>query len=415
MARHARGVANRRGPAPPGGLATYRDLAAHREFRGLWASAALDTAASTAASLALAFLVHEQTGSALLTALSMFGPSLAQVLGVSTLMSAADSVPPRRALVTVSLLVTGLLVVQATLDLPPAARLVLVFAGAFIMSIGSGVRWGLLGQVVPSGSYGLARSAMNLADGAFQIVGFAAGGLLVAVLNVQQTFLISASLAATAVAVLRLSLVKRPARRTTRVGLAATWRGNLTLLRLRELRPLLLALVLPNGLIVGCEALFVPYAGSLAGWLYAASALGMMVGDVIVGRVLSPAARLRNVTGLRVLLAVPFLLFFLQPPIALAAGLAAVAAVGYAATLAQQEQLVTLTPPELHGQTLGVESSMRMTMQGVCALLAGALADSIGPSAAIAILAAASLVISVVLTPQLARTARQATASRQTT
>jgi predicted MFS family arabinose efflux permease len=161
--------------------------------------------------------------------------------------------------------------------------------------------------------------------------------------------------------------------------------------------------------------LFVPYAGSLAGWLFAASALGMMVGDVIVGRVLSSAARLRNVTGLRVLLAVPFLLFFLQPPIALAAGLAAVAAVGYAATLAQQEQLVTLTPPELHGQTLGVESSMRMTMQGACALLAGALADSIGPSAAITVLAAASLVISVVLTPQLARTARQATACHQTT
>ena len=42
------------------------------------------------------------TGSAALTALSMFGAPLAGVLGSLTLLSASDSLPPRRALTLVS-------------------------------------------------------------------------------------------------------------------------------------------------------------------------------------------------------------------------------------------------------------------------------------------------------------------------
>jgi len=52
-------------------------------------------------------------------------------------------------------------------------------------------------------------------------------------------------------------------------------------------RPLYIALWVPNGLVVGCESLFVPYGnaasaghGSLAGWLFASTAAGMMAGDL---------------------------------------------------------------------------------------------------------------------------------------
>jgi hypothetical protein len=44
-------------------------------------------------------------------------------------------------------------------------------------------------------------------------------------------------------------------------------------------RPLYIALWVPNGLVVGCESLFVPYGnaasaghGSLTGWLFASTA-----------------------------------------------------------------------------------------------------------------------------------------------
>ena len=43
---------------------------------------------------------------------------------------------------------------------------------------------------------------------------------------------------------------------------------------------------MPNGLIVGCESLFVPYAPRHAGLLFAFAALGMLVGDTLTGRFL---------------------------------------------------------------------------------------------------------------------------------
>ena len=392
-------------------MRTYRDLFAVREFRALWTSSALTTAATTMSGLALATVVHAATGSALLAALAMFGPSVAQVVGATTLMSAADASPPRRALTVVGLVSAAVLAAQAALPLSTPARLALVLGAAYVTSIGSGVRWGLLSEVVPHDGYALARSTMNVAVGAFQIVGFAAGGVLLAVLDAQQVFVLAAVLSAVAVPVLRRGVAERPPRRSVRVGVRETLRANRRLLADRDTRALLLALSVPNGLVVGCEALFVPYAGESAGWLLAGAAAGMMAGDLLVGRTLTPAGRRRASTPLRFLLAVPYLLFAVQPGVPLAVAVATVASVGYAATLAQQEWLVALTPPGLRGQVLGVESSVRMTLQGVCAAAAGLLADLLSPAPAVVLLALASIAVSLALTGALARTGARATAS----
>src|SRR5215210_5801679 len=128
----------------------------------------------------------------------------------------------------------------------------------------------------------------------------------------------------------------------------------------------------------------------------------MMAGDLLVGRAFSPAGRRRLSTPLRYLLSVPYLLFAVQPAVPLAVVVAAVASVGYAATLGQQEELVALTPAGLRGQVLGVESSVRMTLQGVCAAAAGLLADLLSPATAVVLLAAASTAVSLALTAALA-------------
>jgi MFS family permease len=392
-------------------VTTYRDLFADREFRALWSSSALSTAAGTMSGLALAVLVHARTGSALLAAVAMFGPSTAQVFGAMTLMSAADASPPRRTLTVVGVVSTVVLALQALLPLGTAARLALVLGAAYVLSVGGGARWGLLGEVLPADRFALARSAMNVAVGAFQIVGFAGGGLLLAVLTTGQVFGLAALLSAASVPVLLRGLRERAPRRTARPGLRETTRGNRLLLAGRDTRVLLVVLCLPNGLVVGCEALFVPYAGDGAGWLLAAGAGGMLAGDVLVGRYLDAGRRRRASTPLRLLLAAPFVLFSAQPGLPLAAALVAVATVGYGASLVQQEWLVELTPPELRGQVLGVESSTRMTLQGVCAAAAGALADLIGAGAAMTTLALGSLAVSVALTRPLARTGVRAAAA----
>jgi predicted MFS family arabinose efflux permease len=387
---------------------TYRSLFAVREFRALWTSSALTTAATTMSGLALATVVHAETGSALLTALAMFGPSVAQVVGATTLMSAADAAPPRRALTVVGVLSASALAAQAVLPLATPGRLALVLGAAYVTSVGGGVRWGLLSEVVPQDGYALARSTMNVAVGVFQVVGFAVGGLLLALLDADRVFVLAAVLAAAAVPVLRAGVAERPPRRTARAGVRETLRANRVLLAGRDTRTLLLALAVPNGLVVGCEALFVPYAGDAAGWLLAGAAAGMLTGDVLGGRVLGPAGRRRASTPLRVLLAAPYLLFVLQPSVPVAVAVAAVASVGYAASLVQQEWLVVLTPPQLRGQALGVESAVRMTLQGVCAAVAGALADLSTPASAITALAVVSLLVSAALTRPLARTGARA-------
>ncbi|HYO37494.1 MAG TPA: hypothetical protein VER97_15570 [Geodermatophilus sp.] len=389
-------------------MLTYRALFASPEFRALWTAGALTTAASTTSSLALATLVYRSTGSALLTAVAMFGPSVAQALGATTLMSAADAGPPLRTLLLVAVVSTAALALQALPGLGTPVRLLLVVGVAYVASVGAGARWGLLAQVVPPGSFPLARSAVNLAVGAFQVVGFAAGGVLLTALSTTQVFVLAALVSAAALPVLRLGLTARPPRRAARAGLRETVRGNRLLLSRRDTRVLLVALCVPNGLVVGCEALFVPYAGERAGWLFVAGAVGMLAGDVVVGRLLTAAGRRRSNAALRVLLAAPFVPFALGPPLPVAALLVAVATAGYAASLAQQEWLVALTPPEWRGQVLGVESAARMTGQGVFAVLAGGLGDALSPGTAVTVLAAMSLVVSLALGPGLRRAAARA-------
>ena len=402
-------------------MQTYRELFADRAFRSLWSSTALTVAAGTAVSLALASTVYASTGSALLSALALFGPSLVQVVGATTLMSVADASPPRRTLTAVTCAVALAAAGQALLPLSPVARVALVLAQAYVVSIGAGARWGLLTQVLPEASFRLARSAMNVAVGAFQVVGFAVGGLLLQVLSVRGVFGLAAVLSAVAAVVLRTGLPERPPRRDARPGLRETWDGNRRLLAERHTRPLLLALCIPNGLVVGCEALFVPYAQDRAGVLFVAGALGMLTGDVLVGRVLHAEQRRRWSTPLRVLLAAAFVPFVLPLPLWLAALLAALGSAGYGASLLQQEQLVVLSPEDVRGQALGVEGSARMTAQGLCAVVAGALADVVGAGVAITGLALASLAVTATLVPALRRAAEaaevrpQATGSNQAT
>ncbi len=121
-----------------------------------------------------------------------------------------------------------------------------------------------------------------------------------------------------------------------------------------------------------------------------------------------PPAHPASNTALRVLLAAPFLLFALEPSVPVAAVLVAVATAGYGASLAQQEWLVALTPGELRGQVLGVESAVRVTGQGVFAALAGALADVIAVGTAMAVFALVSLVVALTLVPGLRRAADRA-------
>jgi predicted MFS family arabinose efflux permease len=168
----------------------------------------------------------------------------------------------------------------------------------------------------------------------------------------------------------------------------------------------------PNGLVVGCESLFVPYGneasaghGSLAGWLFASTAAGMMAGDLAIGRFVPPGWRDRIIEPLRLLLAVPYLLFFLTPPPAVAVPLGFLASAGYAASLPLQDRLIRHTDDAIQGQVLGLHMSGMMIWQAIGALIAGAVASFVPPAAAMGTMAAASTAVTLQLVPGLRRSA----------
>jgi hypothetical protein len=93
--------------------------------------------------------------------------------------------------------------------------------------------------------------------------------------------------------------------------------------------------------------------------------------------------------------------FIASPPLPVAVAAVGVASVGYAASLLLQERLMALTPGELSGHALGLQSSGMLAMQGVGAALAGAAAQWTSPAAAMAIMAAASVTVTLALAPGL--------------
>lgn len=383
---------------------TYTELFAQREFRALFAGNCATVAAGTMTSLALGALTYAATGSALLTALSMFGAPLANVLGTMTLLSAADAIAPRGAMVGFALVGCVGMALQVVPGLPLWARFTIILAIGYASSITAGAKLALINDVLPDGGFVLGRSTLNASVGVMQIAGYGLGGLLLAWLSPYRVFAVAAGLSAMAAAVLRLGLAARAARTTSRVTVTRTLRVNRDLLADPGRRSLYLNLWVPNGLIVGCEALFVPYAGAGAGFLFAAGALGMFAGDVVVGRFLTAARRERSIRPLRLLLALPYLAFALHPALPLAVVVPLIASAGFAASLPLQERLITHSPPDTRGQVLGLASNGIMTGQAFCAALAGTLGDLLPVHWAVAVLAGLSSITTLVLTAGLRRT-----------
>ncbi|MFJ3231126.1 MFS transporter [Streptomyces sp. NPDC086787] len=381
----------------------YRALLRGREFAGLYFGFTLTTAATTLSGFALGTLVNHRTGSPFLTAVSMYGASFATVLGALTLMSVADGGRPRRTLVVLQCVSLAGVAAQAVPGTPLAARFGLLLVPGFFQSLGNGVRMGLLAEVVPDSAYTLARSLFNITSGGMSILGYAAGAVLVGFLSPQGIFIAAAALTATGSVVVTATVREHSIRLTRRPGLRQTWTTNIALFSHPGRRALLVNLWVPNGLIVGCEALFIPYDLELAGVLLAAGSAGMLVGDLAVGRLLSADRRRRAAFALRLLLAVPFLVFALHPPTPVVVAVVFGAGAGFAATLPLQEQLLAMTPDAERGQVQGVESAGRMAWQGIGAAIAGGAAQQLAPGTAISSVAAVSVAVTVLSRPSVVR------------
>ena len=385
-------------------MRTYGELFAIAEFRILFLTRCLAIASVSMASLALGTITYEETGSPLLTALSLFGGPLITLVGSAVLLGASDSLRPRTAFLLVA---GGGLVahaLQAVPGMPWQARFVILAIPFVIGAATGGAAMKLLTQIVGDDGFLLGRSTLNAAVGIFQIVGYGAGGLLLAWFTPGQLFAIAASVDALLVLTIWWGIADRPGVASAGGLVARTRAVNRQLLGSPVIRPIYLCLWVPNGLVVGCEALFVPLT-DYAGYLFAVTAAGMLVGDVVMGRFVPPARRDRLIEPLRLLLAAPWLLLWFSPPLALVLLAGFVSAMGYAASLPLQDRLLRATGEESRGQTFGLAMNGMMIGQAAGAIVAGVLASYVATPVAMGILATASLVVTIALTPGLRRSA----------
>src|SRR5699024_9753787 len=129
-----------------------------------------------------------------------------------------------------------------------------------------------------------------------------------------------------------------------------TLAGNHALLADRRVRNLLLAQWLPACCIAGGEPLVVPSVGRLgqgesaANAVLAALPIGMLAGDLVLGRFCRAPTRERLAFPLAVLLGLPLLAFALDPPIVLAAVLLVASGAGVGYMLGIQQAFLDSVP-----------------------------------------------------------------------
>jgi len=391
---------------------TYRELFAVAEFRAIFIAQCLANAAAAAGSLALGTVTYAATGNPALTGLSMFGGPLIRLAASWLTSSAADMLRPRQAMMAVAAVTGAADLLQAVPGLPWGARFVILALPWIAMAATGGSMLALVSDILPKDSYVFGRATLNIATGGMQVAGYGLGGLLLVSLTTRGLFLLSAAAAGTAVLVVFRGVANHPPRVVGRSLVARSRAVNRALFASPLVRPLFIAGCVPNGLVVGCESLFVPFGGHDAGYLMAATAAGMLAGDILVGRVLPAQARTWLIEPLRFLLAAPYVLFLLRPPLPAALVLGFLASAGYAASLPVQERLLAHTSPDARGQVLGLYSTGLTAMQGIAAVLAGLFAQQLGggaagASTAIGVFGCVSLAVTVTLIPGLRRTRPQ--------
>ncbi|WP_346433800.1 MFS transporter [Nonomuraea composti] len=378
--------------------AGYREVFAVGQFRVLFSGYVLFLGGETVKMLALSVTVYAGTGSPLLGALAYVTGFLPHALGGTLLLAYADRWPPRAVMVGYDLIRAVLAAVLAAGLLSPVGMLVLVFVAGVPGAVASAARGALLPELLDGDRYVLGRALFSMAAGGTQVLGFAAGGMLIAVLGPCGALWVTVVSCLLSAALLRLRLAERPHRAaaTAEGGVRETWRVNRELLRRTTVRSSLLAQWLPAALVVGAEGVLVPYADRIgvpgaAGMLFTAVALGMLAGDLVIGRLVAPRCRERLAGPLALLLGAPLLGFVLSPGPVVAALLLAGSGFGVAYQLGLARRFLEVVPEGNRGQAFGLALTGTMTAQGVFAAGGGALGEVAAPGLVVGAAGAASL------------------------
>jgi MFS family permease len=384
---------------------TFRDVFAVREFRPLFGTFLLSTAGDELARIALTVLVYQRTSSPLLSALTFAIGHLPWLLGGPFLAAFADRLPRHRVLISADIVRGILLVGMAIPGTPLAVLLPMLFLVSLCSPPFESARSALMADVLEGDRYALASSLTNTTLQLAQVVGFLAGGALVAVLNPSAALLIDAATFGISALWLSLGLKRRPAPVAEGGdGPRSLWQDTADGLRLIGRSPRLLAIIaiLWTGTLFGFafEGVAAPLVAELGkgttasiGVLLSANPLGMTIGGLLIARLVGPALRERLVVPLVVLSLVPLLAGGLVAvlagpgtlPFVVIVALLFVSGLGAAWTIPLNVSFVAAVPGAYRGRAFGVAVSGLYGVQALGAIAAGLVAEGVSAAAVLAL------------------------------
>jgi predicted MFS family arabinose efflux permease len=392
------------------GPATFAAVFGVRDYRALFGVEVLSKLGLAVQIFALSVVVFSRTGSPLLSAAVFAAGFLPQLVGGVLLGPLSDHLPVRSTVAVFHLVLALSTAAIAILALPVWAILALLFVTSVFFPVGEAAINATLPEVLSGGTYVLGQSVFRMVASGMQITGYALGGLLLAVLTPKPALLVSAGTFAMAAFVCRFGLEAHTARARNlkwRGFIRSSMAGNVSLLRDSEIRGLLLANWIPPICITGSVSLLVPYVHQIdsgsgsAGILLAALPCGMLVGDLVVGRVLNTRTRNLMAFWLAVTTAVPFCAFVFRPDVPVALLLITIAGAGASYLLPLQPAFVAAVPDDSRGQAFALRFAGLMGGQGIGTVLAGGLAEAVGPATTIGAAGAVAFASILMLRPAL--------------
>ncbi|MEC3978900.1 MFS transporter [Amycolatopsis sp. H20-H5] len=363
-----------------------------REFRALWSAELVSLVGDQVARVALSLVVFNQTSSAALTALTYALTFIPTVLGGFLLSGLADRFPRRAVLVVNDLLRAALAALMAVPGLPLPALWIFVA----LLSVAAGpfkaAQMSLLPQVLHGEAlYGAGLALRQASTPAAQLVGFACGGALLAVVDPHLgmllnagTFLVSAAL------VLGGVRPRAAARSTTTTEDDRGAHHGVDLPRGKANLASLYALVCLIGLYMVPEGLAAPYSNQLGGaafgvgLLLAADPAGGAIGAWLTTRVRIPTSPL-SASILAAAAGLALVGCGVGPGLPLSVALWATSGALMAAYLIKTQQLVVAAVPDRNrGRVMGRMGTCLYCSQGLSVLVGGVVAQAIGSFHAVA-------------------------------
>lgn len=379
--------------------ASYRRVFGHREFVALLGSQCLSVVGDQLARIAVAVLVFERTSSAFLASLTYALSYLTYLIGGPWLAAISDRRPRLSVMVVTDLLRVPLVLVMCVPDLPLWALFLAVSGVGALAPPYDAARSAVQPDLLEGDDYVLGNAVMQMLSQTAQVVGFAAGGALVAATSARSALAVDAGTFLLSAGILLANLRHRPAvqRAEDRGSLFADTAAGVRLVAGdRTLRTLLLYALIGTVAVIAPEGLAVPVAHDLgegallAGLLTASIPLGYLVGSLVLLRVPAPT-RLRLLPWLVLTGCAPLLLTPLVSEPWLLLMLWTVAGAGGTVNLVASSAYMQHCPREFRSRAHGVANTSLSAAQGLALLVAGALAALLSPRGSVAFVAAVTL------------------------